>query len=297
VSERYLIRNFIGLPNVLSAVVVGNPLLKPEKGNNYEFGVKVQQQRFNATINYFRNKLTDQIVFASPVFTPPQSIFGNSYLRIPADPANGILGSAANGGFHSVQINGRINQAGTLIYGLEATAEAALSLDRAGSLTPFATMSWLHGTNQSPTTVQLNNIRNVFSRTDLPYKFEGSVSDVPLGNITPFRGLYGVTYNDRTASFFAEYNVRYQARVTRVNPSSFEGNLVNYGTFASLNSFSKHSLKGGYNWRKEDYRVQFTVGVDNLADKLYWEHFSNAPAPGRAFVFGVTLDFMNLLKK
>ncbi|MGH9841051.1 MAG: TonB-dependent receptor [Blastocatellia bacterium] len=297
VSERYLIRNFIGFPNVLSAVVVGNPLLEPETGQNYEAGVKVQQRRFNASFGYFRNRLKNLIVFASPVFNPPQSIFGNTYITIPADPAIGALGSPANGGRHSIQINGRINQASNLIYGFESTFEGSIGLGIAGSLTPFGSMSWLHGTNESPTTAQLNIVRQFFNRGDLPFKFEGSESDVPLANITPFRGLWGVQYNDVRATWFIEYTARHQARVKRVNPSGFEGNLVNYGSFASLNAFTRHAVKGGYTWRKENYRMQFTVGIDNLTDKLYWEHFQNAPAPGLAYVFGMTLDFFNLLKK
>lgn len=297
VSERYLIRNFIGLPNVLSAVVVGNPLLKPEKGQNYEVGVKVVQRRFNATFNYFRNQLDDLIIFANPIFNPSQSIFGNTYLRIPADAAKGILGSPANGGAHSVQINGRINQARTLIDGFEATFETSLNLGRVGSLTPFGSMSWLHGTNQSPTTQQLDLIARLFNRSDLLYKFEGSASDVPQENITPFRGLWGAQYNDAKAVWYMEYTARHQAQVRRVRPDGFASNLTNFGSFASLNSFTKQAIKGGYNWRRETYRMQFTVGIDNLSDLLYWEHFQNSPAPGRAFVFGVTLDFMNLLKR
>lgn len=297
VSERYLIRNFIGLPNVLSAVVVGNPLLKPERGNNYEFGVKVQQKRFNATVGGFRNKLSDLIIFATPIFSPSQSVFGNSYLRIPADPANGILGSPANGGQHSVQINGRVNQASTLIYGVESTFEASVGLGRVGSLTPFGSMAWLHGTNQSPTAQQLDLINRLYNRSDLLFKFEGSASDVPQENITPFRGIWGLQYNDPRATWFMEYNVRHQARVRRVRPDNFVNNLTNYGTFASFNDFTKQSIKGGYNWQRERYRMQFTVGIDNLTDLLYWEHFQNAPAPGRAFIFGVTMDFANLLKR
>jgi outer membrane receptor protein involved in Fe transport len=272
-------------------------LLKPEKGQNYEVGVKLQQRRFNASFNYFRNKLTDLVIFATPIFSPSQSIFGNSFLRIPADAANGILGSAANGGAHSVQINGRINQAGTLIHGVEATFEASIGLNRAGSLTPFGSMSWLKGTNRSPTAQQLDIINRLFNRSDLLYRFEGSTSDVPQQGITPFRGLWGVQYTDTRAAWFGEYTVRHQGQVRRVRPDDFASNLTNFGSFAGLNSFTRQALKGGYNWQRESYRMQFTVGLDNLTDRLYWEHFQNAPAPGRAFVFGITLDFFNLLKK
>jgi len=56
-------------------------------------------------------------------------------------------------------------------------------------------------------------------------------------------------------------------------------------------------LRAGYSYRKEAYRVSFNAGVENLANSLYFEHFQTAPAPGRSIVFGMTLEFFNLLKR
>lgn len=86
--------------------------------------------------------------------------------------------------------------------------------------------------------------------------------------------------------------------MTRADPGQFVGTtLINYGSFASMNSFDKHSMKGGYSWRNDRYKFSVNAGVDNLTDKLYWEHFNTAPAPGRSFIFGFTVEVFNLLKK
>jgi hypothetical protein len=56
-------------------------------------------------------------------------------------------------------------------------------------------------------------------------------------------------------------------------------------------------LRGGYILRKEKYRLMFTLGIENLTNRLYFEHFQTAPAPGRSIVFGTTLEILNLLEK
>ncbi|MER3426651.1 MAG: hypothetical protein C4334_00925 [Pyrinomonas sp.] len=294
VTERYIIRNFIPLPNILSAIVVGNPNLEPETARNFDVGVKVQRNRFNGSFGYFRNDLDNLIIFALPPGSPTP--LGAGFLLVPADPANGLLGAPFNRGLHAVSFNGRINQAKNLIYGFEGTYEVALPLGEVGSLTPYGSMGWMHGTNKSPTATQLDIIRRLYNRSDTPVRLEGSPDDVPLGNITPFRGIFGAIFNERKGRWFIEYSLRHQARVTRANPTGFQGpTLINYGTFASLNDFTVQSVRGGYNLRRERYRMTFTTGVDNLTDLLYFEHFQNAPAPGRSFVFGFTMEFANLL--
>ena len=72
---------------------------------------------------------------------------------------------------------------------------------------------------------------------------------------------------------------------------------INYGSFLSTNSFDKHAIKGGYNWKTEKYKISFNMGVDNVTNKLFWEHFQSAPAPGRSIVFGLTTELFNLLGK
>ena len=40
----------------------------------------------------------------------------------------------------------------------------------------------------------------------------------------------------------------------------------------------------------------FTAGLENLTNRLFIEHFYTAPAPGRSFVFGTTVELLNLLR-
>ena len=88
------------------------------------------------------------------------------------------------------------------------------------------------------------------------------------------------------------------ARVPRVDPADLSTPIsTQYGSFASLSPFVKHALRVGYNLRREHYRALLSFGVDNLTDRLYFEPFQTAPAPGRSFVFGLTLDVFDLLRR
>jgi outer membrane receptor protein involved in Fe transport len=271
-----LIRNF-SPGGAFASLVVGNPNLQPEKGENYDVGVKLSQKRFNFSLGYFNNKITDLLAFA-----PAQT-----YAISP--PASGIT---------TVQVNARINFASATIKGWESTGEGSIPLGGLGSINPFYTLGSLHGTNGSPTTIQIAQLNAIYNRTDTPIKLTGSAADFPLGSITPFRIIYGAQFLDSKGRLSVEYNVRHQNRVTRADPGQFTGTaLINYGSFLSTNSFDKHAIKGGYNWKTEKYKISFNMGVDNVTNKLFWEHFQSAPAPGRSIVFGLTTELFNLLGK
>jgi outer membrane receptor protein involved in Fe transport len=292
ITDRYLLRNFTpGLPG-LASLVVGNPNLSPETGKNYDVGVKVSQSRFNFSLGYFNNKISNLLVFS-----PAQTYCVDPAAGLPGS-ASGVFGCPAGTSRVAVQINARINQASATIKGFESTGEAAIPLGGMGSLNPFYSIGTLHGTNGSPTVQQLTQLRIIYNRTDTPFKLTGSATDFPLGNITPLRLLAGVQYIDSKGNISVEYTWRHQNRVTRADPAQFVGTaLINYGSFASLNPIDKQSIKGGYNWKTEKYKFVINAGVDNIADKLFWEQFQNAPAPGRSFVFGFTIEAFNLLKK
>ena len=296
-SERYLLRNFTNPQAVpfISALVVGNPNLEPERGNNLDLGVKVQKQRYTASVGYFRNYIKNLVAFATP---------GSAVLCVPADatlPA-AVIPPCAASRTHFVSFNGRINQGRNVIQGVEAAYEISLPLGRAGSLNPFGTLGWLHGVNLTANRItdpaRINIINMLYNRQDTLLQLEGNENDVPLPNITPFRGIFGARFSDRRARLFVEYDARYQAQVKRIDPNSLvTSTLTNYGFFRSFDAFTKQAIRGGYNWRRENARFSFTVGVDNLTDRLFFEHFQNSPGVGRSFVFGFTTEFFNLLKK
>ncbi len=289
ITERYLLRDFVPKPGVFSALVVGNPGLEPEEGKNFDIGVKVQGNRYSGSFAYFRNDLENLIRFADQT------------LSVPANPAVGLLPIFQFGpviGPHLISFNARINQAENLITGYEATGQVSIPLGDFGSLNPFTTMSWLYGENKSPTQSDIDIINLLYNRTDTIIPLEGAVDDVPLGGITPFRTTTGVQFTDTSGKLFLEYFFRHQGEVKRAAPGRFTGaSLINIGTFRGLNSFTTHSIRGGYNWKFEKYRFSLNAGIDNLADSLFWEHFQTAPSPGRSFVVGTTIEIFNFLKK
>jgi outer membrane receptor protein involved in Fe transport len=292
ITERYLIRNFTpGLPG-LASLVVGNPNLSPETGKNYDVGVKISQKYFNFSLGYFRNEIKNLLIFS-----PAQSYCVAPVPGAPGGFAAGNCGSVV-GRTLDVQVNARINSDSALIRGWESTAEASIPLGSLGSMNPFYSLGSLYGRNNNPTALDVAQINAIYTRTNNPIPLSGSATDFPLGGITPFRIIYGTQYLNASGRFFAEYNIRHQNRVTRVPPGQFVGTaLINHGSFASLAAFDKHSVKGGYNWKNEKYKFSVTAGVDNLADRLFWEHFNTAPAPGRSFVFGFTTEIFNFFKK
>jgi hypothetical protein len=215
---------------------------------------------------------------------------------LPGSP--GAVGFGCASGQAVVSINARINQFSNVIKGWESTAEGSIPLGNFGSLNPFYTLGAIHGTNSSPGAQQLTTMNLLYNRSDTPIRLNASASDFPLGAITPFRIIGGVQYLERSGKIFVEYNWRHQARITRADPNQFTGtSLINYGSFASMAAFDKHSIKAGYIWKTEKYKFSFNGGVDNITDALYWEHFQTAPAPGRSVVFGFTAEIFNLWHK
>ena len=285
ITERYLLRDF-GDPT-FSVLVIPNTTLKPERGHGYDAGVKFQRAKWNAQAGWFLNDLSD---FIGSAFAPP--------LFVPADPSRGLFPISPFFPFHGVLYVQRTNTARARIRGFEATYEASLPLGHAGTITPFGTLGWLKGSNLTPDSNTLKLLVQFYNRQDTAVPLRGSVNDAPLSSITPFRTIDGVRFDSPKRGWFAEYELRYQARVRRADPLDLTAAIsTQYGTLASLNSFSVHSLRFGYVYRKENYRAAFTLGADNLTNHFYFEHFQTAPAPGRSIVFGTTLELFNLLRK
>jgi hemoglobin/transferrin/lactoferrin receptor protein len=285
VTERYILRDF-GDPT-FSVLLIPNTALKPEKGSEYEFGVKLERERWSASVGYFRNNLKDFI----------RNEFSNTFF-VPANPAQGLEPISPAFPFHGVLYVQRGNTARARLQGVEAAYEINLRLGRAGSLTPYGTLAWLKGSDLTPDQNTLSLIRQFYNRDDTPLRLRGSTSDAPLSNISPFGSTFGARYSDRKGVWSGLYEIRYQARTTRVAPLDLTTAIsTQYGSFASLSPFTKHSLRAIYNYRREQYRMSLTFGVDNLTDKLYFEPFQTAPAPGRSFVFGITMDLFELLQR
>lgn len=285
VTERYLLRDF-GDPT-FSVLVIPNAALRPERGREYDFGVKVRRPRWNVSAGYFVNNLED---FVGSSFGP--------LLFAPADPANGIDPISPFFPFHGVLYVQRTNTARASIRGFEATYEASFQVGSAGTITPFGAMGWLKGSNLTPDQNALALINQFYNRADTPVPLRGTATDAPLSSITPWRAINGVRFDSLEQRWFGEYEMRAQGRVERADPLDLSAAIsTQYGTLASLNSFAVHTLRGGYTLRRERFRLMFTLGIENLTNRLYFEHFQTAPAPGRSAVFGTTFELFNLLAR
>lgn len=285
ITERYILRNF-GDPT-FSVLLISNTALKPERGNSYEAGVKAQRDRWAGSLAYFRNNLSD---FLRPSFS--------NVLFVPADPSRGLEPLSPDFPFHGVLYVQRTNTARARIQGIEGSFELSIPLWGEGSVAPFGSFGWLKGSDLNPDASAAALIEQFYNRSDTPIKLRGSLNDAPLPGITPFRGVFGARYSSINGKWIGQYQVRYESGVVRVDPLDLSATIsTQYGTLASLRSFANHSLRVGYTHRRETHRVSFVFGVDNLTDRLYFEHFQNAPATGRSFVFGITTDFSNLFRR
>jgi outer membrane receptor protein involved in Fe transport len=283
ITERYLLRDF-GDPS-FSVLVIPNTTLRPERGREFDFGVKVQRAKWNVSANYFRNDLKDFIgnTSAGPFI-------------IPIDPAIGLGPISDLFPFHGVLYVQRTNTARARIQGVESQYDVNLPMEH-GVISAFGSTGWMKGTNLTPDEVTLRLISRFYNRSDTPVQLSGSPDDAPLSSITPLRTINGVRFDSLKRRWFAEYEIRYQAQVKRADPLDLSAAIsTEYGTFRSLSSFAVQSLRGGYTVRSEKHKIMFTVGLENLTNRLYFEQFQTAPAPGRSVVFGTTVELMNILK-
>lgn len=285
VTERYLLRDF-GDPT-FSVLVVPNSRLSPEQGRSLDAGVKLQRAGWYLSAGYFRNDLRN---FVGNAFAPP--------LFVPADPARGLNPVSPFFPFHGVLYVQRTNTARARIEGFEAQWELSLPLGRLGAITPWGALGLLKGSNLTPDAQTLALMGRFYNRSDTPLVLRGTASDAPLTGITPLRAVAGARYDSPGRRWFGEYELRYQSRVTRVDPLDLTTAIsTQYGTMAGLDPFALHAVRGGYRLYREGYRLSLNAGVENLTDRFYFENFQTAPAPGRSLVLGLTLELFNLLRR
>lgn len=284
ITERYILRNFGS--RSFSLLLAPNTELKPERGTIYEAGLKIVRPQWRASINYFRNELKD---FIGNEFSPA--------LFIAPDPQNGLDPISPFFPMHGVLYVQRANTARARIQGVEAGYEASLPLGRLGSITPFGTLAWLKGSNLTPDDQTIALIGQFYNRTGTLIPLRGTVDDAPMAGIVPFTMQFGVRYSDRRGRWVGEYNMRYRARVKRADPTDLTASIgTQYGTFASLKASTADSLRFGYSFARERYRVLVSGGVDNIGNRLYFDPFQTAPAAGRTFLAGITIEGFDLWK-
>lgn len=282
VTERFALRDF-GDPT-FSVLLVANTELRPERGRSYDAGLKVQRPRWQASLGYFRQDFSD---FLRPAF--------GEVLFVPAEPGRGLLPVSPFFPFHGVLYVQRTNTSRARTSGFEAAFEADVRLGRFGRLAPTASAGWLRGSDLTPDPAAVALVEQFYNRADTPVPLRASPNEVPLAGVVPFRGLFAVRYGAAGHGWFGEYEARHQSRVERADPLELSSTITTqFGTLASLSPLTKQTVRAGYDWRGESSRVLWTIGVENLTDRFYFEQFQTAPAPGRSLVFGLTVELFNL---
>jgi outer membrane receptor protein involved in Fe transport len=159
-----------------------------------------------------------------------------------------------------------INFSDVRIHGLEAELDAPVVL-RPGVVTFFGNTALTQGTvlaGQNPLT-------------------GASLAGTPQDNISPFKLVAGVRFNDAHDRWWVEYGVRHQAEVQRVAVTRLDSPYLIPQDLLGLNGFTVQRVSGGVNFRPRGGRLGLVFAVENLADRYYREQFQFAPARGRSF--------------
>jgi len=110
-----------------------------------------------------------------------------------------------------------------------------------------------------------------------------SLAGTPQDNISPFKAILGVRFNDTRDRWWVAYGVRSQAEVTRVAASLLDSPYLIAQDLLGLGGFTVHRVAWGVNVRPRDGRLSLVFAVENLTDRYYREQFQFAPARGRSF--------------
>jgi outer membrane receptor protein involved in Fe transport len=116
---------FMDRGSVSNSFQVGNSVLRPETGINFDTSVKVRKNRFTGAATYFRDSYKDFLTTIAAFDRNGQPIF----LNMPGPPT---------------RVYQTVNFDRGVIQGFEAEFEAPIKI-RLGYLTPNGNFSWLHG--------------------------------------------------------------------------------------------------------------------------------------------------------
>ena len=205
------------------------------------------------------------VKFRNSRFAASATYFRNSYKNflntVPAVDRNGQPIFLSQPG-PAVRVSQTQNLDRALIQGFEAEFEATIKISF-GYLTPNGNVSYLRGDNVA---------RNV-----------------PLDIISPLRTNVGFRWNNFGKAYFFDYNARIVAKQSRLSPS-FLLPVNQGGNGGSEPGFVTHNMSGGYYFQRERYGFSINLGISNLFNRAYSEQFVFAPARGRSFTIGTTLQ-------
>lgn len=143
-------------------------------------------------------------------------------------------------------------------------------------------------------------MQNLYN-SNAPLELDGSVDDMPFYSLPNYQGSFAPRFTSANGRWWIEYEYRYTSKITRVDPNeiSFAG-ATTYANFASYKGLKKHSIRSGVRVFEGEGEfkptVTVTLGIENLTDNLYFQLFQPAPAAGRSFTVGATINFSKLFR-
>lgn len=156
-----------------------------------------------------------------------------------------------------VPLSQTINFGRVRLQGFEAELEKPFRIGDYGFLTPNGSVSYLRGDNLE--------------------------TSEPFNVVPPFKTVLNLRYNDFGNRFYGEWTTRVVGEQDRFSGAFLTTNGTEEG-------YAVSEIRGGYNFRRERYRLSFNAGVTNLFDRFYREQMVLAPARGRSFVAGTTWE-------
>jgi outer membrane receptor protein involved in Fe transport len=163
-------------------------------------------------------------------------------------------------------ISQAVNVSDVRIQGVEGDLDVPV-VTKPGILTFFGSAAFTRGTVLSGTSPLTG----------------ASLSGTPQDNISPFKAIVGVRFNDRRDRWWVEYGVRSQADVTRVAETLLDSPYLIPQDLLGLAGFNVQRVAWGVNFRPGATRLGLVFAVENLTDQYYREQFQFAPARGRTF--------------
>ncbi len=199
------------------------------------------------------------VKFVTSKFAGSVTYFNNTYKNFLSSVQlfddNGVAFLNSAGGLYQTQ-----NISRARIQGVEAEFEMPLKI-RKGFITPSGNFTYLRGDNLD--------------------------SDQPLNTITPLKSFLSLRWQNESNRFYADWSTRIVNKQDRLSASF----LISNG--GAEPGFTVSDIGGGYTFRHETYRLSVNAGVKNVFDRYYNEQFVFAPARGRSFVAGTTIEFHN----
>jgi len=232
--------------------IVPNVKVGPEKGNNFDVGVKLRTGRLNASLAAFWN--------AYDGFISTEIV------------------SSGDVGF----ISQALNFADVRIRGIEGDLEAPFGVGSA-LVTLFGNFAFTNGQIQSGSNPFTgDNLSDTPQDNITPFK---AITGV---RVSDRRGRYWIEYANRIQPEIPDDRVACAIQC-RVGGQLVSSPFLIAQDIFGLNGFTLHRIAGGVNWKTQGYNVGVTLAVENLTDKYYREQYQFAPARGRSFTVGLRL--------